>query len=96
VDDGAVSCQFAGVSLASMVCENSAYVTQLCVLPDSRGAGLSYEFIRQSMLRFLDLRCDLITLTVTAANTKALGSISPWDSAPPRYLPRSSGKAFSR
>jgi ribosomal protein S18 acetylase RimI-like enzyme len=61
-----------GVSLASMVSETSGHVTQLCVLPDSRGEGLGYELMRQSMLRLLDLNCESISLTVTAANIDAL------------------------
>ena len=55
-----------------MVSETSGHVTQLCVLPDSRGEGLGYELMRQSMLRLLDLNCESISLTVTAANIDAL------------------------
>lgn len=61
-----------GVSLASLVSDSAGHVTQLCVLPDSRGEGLGYELMRQSMLRLLDLGCGSISLTVTAANTDAL------------------------
>jgi len=61
-----------GISLASMVSESSGHVTQLCVLPDTRGEGLGYELMRQSMLRLLDGGCDSISLTVTAANREAL------------------------
>ena len=61
-----------GVSLASMVSESSGHVTQLCVLPDARGAGLGYELMRQSMMRLLDLGCSSISLTVTAENADAL------------------------
>lgn len=67
-----VSGHVCGVSLASMVSETSGHVTQLCVLPDSRGTGLGYELMRQSMMRLLDLGCGSISLTVTAANTEAL------------------------
>jgi ribosomal protein S18 acetylase RimI-like enzyme len=61
-----------GVSLASMVSETSGHVTQLCILPDTRGTGLGYELMRQSMVRLVDLGCESISLTVTAANTEAL------------------------
>jgi ribosomal protein S18 acetylase RimI-like enzyme len=67
-----VSGHVCGVSLASMVSETSGHVTQLCILPDSRGTGLGYELMRQSMMRLLDLGCQSISLTVTAANTEAL------------------------
>ena len=61
-----------GVSLASMVSETSGHVTQLCVLPDSRGTGLGYELMRQSMVRLVDLGCESVSLTVNDANTEAL------------------------
>jgi ribosomal protein S18 acetylase RimI-like enzyme len=61
-----------GVSLASKVSETSGHVTQLCVLPHVRGSGLGYELMRQSMMRLLELGCESISLTVTAANTEAL------------------------
>jgi ribosomal protein S18 acetylase RimI-like enzyme len=67
-----VSGHVCGVSLASMVSERSGHVTQLCVLPESRGTGLGYELMRQSMTRLIDFGCDSISLTVTAANTEAL------------------------
>ena len=61
-----------GISLASMVSQSSGHVTQLCILPDTRGEGLGYELMRQSMMRLLDCGCDSISLTVTAANREAL------------------------
>jgi len=67
-----ISGHVCGVSLASMVSETSGHVTQLCVSPEARGSGLGYELMRQSMLRLLDLGCESISLTVTAANTEAL------------------------
>jgi ribosomal protein S18 acetylase RimI-like enzyme len=67
-----ISGHVCGVSLASMVSETSGHVTQLCVLPEMRGTGLGYELLRQSMVRLLDLGCESISLTVTAANTEAL------------------------
>jgi ribosomal protein S18 acetylase RimI-like enzyme len=70
VDKGAG--RVCGVSLASMVSETSGHVTQLCVLPEARSTGLGYELLRQSMLRLIDLGCQSISLTVTAANTEAL------------------------
>jgi len=67
-----VSGHVCGVSLASMVSETSGHITQLCVLPDSRGTGMGYELMRQSMVRLIDLGCESISLTVTAANSEAL------------------------
>jgi ribosomal protein S18 acetylase RimI-like enzyme len=67
-----ISGHVCGVSLASMVSEASGHVTQLCVSPEARGSGLGYELMRQSMVRLLDLGCESISLTVTAANTEAL------------------------
>ncbi len=67
-----VSGHVCGASLASMVSPTSGHVTQLCVLPELRGTGLGYELMRQSMMRLLDVGCESISLTVTAANTPAI------------------------
>jgi ribosomal protein S18 acetylase RimI-like enzyme len=61
-----------GMSLVSMVSESSGHVTQLCVSQDTRGTGLGYELMRQSMVRLLEFGCKTISLTVTVSNVEAL------------------------
>lgn len=61
-----------GVCLASMVSANSGHVTQLCILPAIRGARLGYELLRQSLVRFADLGCTAMSLTVTCSNMDAV------------------------
>jgi ribosomal protein S18 acetylase RimI-like enzyme len=61
-----------GVCLASTVSSGSGHVTQLCVLPAIRGARLGYELLRQSLVRFADLGCSSMSLTVTCSNLDAV------------------------
>lgn len=61
-----------GVCLGSMVSASSGHVTQLCVLPAIRGAKLGYELLRQSLMRFADLGCTSMSLTVTCSNVDAV------------------------
>ncbi len=61
-----------GVCLGSMVSGTSGHVTQLCVLPAIRGARLGYELLRQSLVRFADLGCSSMSLTVTCSNVDAV------------------------
>jgi ribosomal protein S18 acetylase RimI-like enzyme len=61
-----------GVCLASLVSAKSGHVTQLCVLPAIRGARLGYELLRQTLLRFCELDCTSISLTVTCSNVEAI------------------------
>ena len=61
-----------GVCLGSLVSAKSGHVTQLCVLPAIRGARLGYELLRQSLLRFNDLGCTSMSLTVTCSNVDAV------------------------
>lgn len=61
-----------GACLGSMVSATSGHVTQLCVLPAVRGARLGYELLRQSLVRFADLGCASMSLTVTCSNRDAV------------------------
>jgi ribosomal protein S18 acetylase RimI-like enzyme len=61
-----------GACLSSTVSKASGHVTQLCTLPAVRGTRLGYELLRQSMLRLVELGCETISLTVTAANVDAV------------------------
>ena len=61
-----------GVCLGSLIAPNSGHVTQLCVLPAVRGARLGYQLLRESLLRFLELSCRSVSLTVTESNVDAV------------------------
>ena len=61
-----------GACLASMVSADSGHITQLCVLPALRGAGLGYELLRQSLERLAQLGCTSVSLTVTCSNVEAI------------------------
>jgi ribosomal protein S18 acetylase RimI-like enzyme len=61
-----------GVCLASMVSAQSGHVTQLCVLPALRGAGLGYELLRRSLQAMVGAGATSISLTVTASNRNAV------------------------
>jgi ribosomal protein S18 acetylase RimI-like enzyme len=62
----------AGISLCSFVSDYVGHITQLCVTPNARGAGLGYELLRSSVEELRKAGAKRITLTVTAANTEAL------------------------
>ena len=61
-----------GVCLGSIIAPQAGHVTQLCVLPAIRGARLGYELLRQTMVRFAELGCATVSLTVTASNVDAI------------------------
>lgn len=61
-----------GVCLASLVSAKSGHVTQLCVLPAIRGSRLGYELLRQTLVRFIELGCTSVSLTVTCSNIEAI------------------------
>ena len=62
----------AGISLASLVAPDTGHITQLCVAPAHRNAGLGGELLRRSLLAFAAHRCRAASLTVTVANEGAL------------------------
>ncbi len=61
-----------GISLASLVAPDSGHVTQLCVAPSHRNAGLGAELLCRSLLSFAAHGCQSASLTVTDANQGAL------------------------
>jgi ribosomal protein S18 acetylase RimI-like enzyme len=61
-----------GISLASLVAPDAGHVTQLCVAPSHRNAGLGGDLLRRSLLAFAAHGCRSTSLTVTAANEGAL------------------------
>lgn len=61
-----------GICLTSMVSSYSGHVTQLCILPGTRGARLGYELLRQALLRLMECGCTTVSLTVTCSNIDAV------------------------
>jgi ribosomal protein S18 acetylase RimI-like enzyme len=61
-----------GVSLASLVAPESGHITQICVTPEMKGAGIGHALLRQSLLALQDMGCRTASLTVTAANRNAV------------------------
>ncbi len=64
--------QPAGVVLASIVAPQTGHVTQVCVAPEWKGKGLGYELVRRSVEALAASGCEKASLTVTAANRKAV------------------------
>ncbi|HTW67032.1 MAG TPA: GNAT family N-acetyltransferase [Bryobacteraceae bacterium] len=64
--------RLAGICLASLVHAEVGHVTQVCIAPAARGAGIGYELIRRSLESLVRHGCKKVTLTVTAANTGAI------------------------
>ncbi|MBM3747135.1 MAG: GNAT family N-acetyltransferase [Acidobacteria bacterium] len=61
-----------GVSLASRVRTEVGHVTQICVSPAMRGQGVGYELLRRSMESLALAGATRVSLSVTAANEKAV------------------------
>ena len=62
----------AGIVLVSFVSPEVGHITQLCVTPHARGAGLGYELLRRAVLGLRTRGAKRISLTVTAANSEAV------------------------
>jgi ribosomal protein S18 acetylase RimI-like enzyme len=62
----------AGIMLVSFVSVEVGHITQLCVTPHARGAGLGYELLRQAVAALRARGAKRISLTVTAGNTEAI------------------------
>lgn len=62
----------AGIVLSSFVAPEVAHVTQLCVTPHAKGAGLGYELLRRAVTALRAAGAKRISLTVTAANEEAV------------------------
>ncbi len=61
-----------GISLASLVAPDCGHITQICVSPEVRGAGVGHALLRQSLSVLKEMGCRSATLTVTSANTEAV------------------------
>jgi len=66
------SCELVGLSLASLVSARVGHITQICTAPEARGRGVGYELLRRSMIELARARCAKVSLTVTAANWRAV------------------------
>ena len=62
----------AGMVLSSFVSLESGHISQLCVLPNFRGAGLGNELLRTAAGALYQHGAQRISLTVTASNTAAI------------------------
>ena len=61
-----------GICLASLVMPYCGHITQICVAPTARGAGVGYELLRQSINLLREAGCSKTSLTVTASNHEAI------------------------
>ena len=61
-----------GICLASLVMPYCGHITQICVAPWVRGAGVGYELLRQSLTWLREAGCRKTSLTVTASNREAI------------------------
>jgi ribosomal protein S18 acetylase RimI-like enzyme len=61
-----------GMVLASFVAEEAGHISQLCVLPGLRGAGLGSELLRRSDEVLRGNGARLVSLTVTESNMGAI------------------------
>jgi len=62
----------AGMVLSSFVAAATGHVSQLCVMPDARGAGLGKELLRMSADVLYRHGARRVSLTVTASNRTAI------------------------
>ena len=69
----ALTREFSGLCLTSMVSPGVGHITQLCTAARVRGEGLGYEMLRHSLQGLRRAGCQSVTLTVTAANVEAVG-----------------------
>jgi len=67
-----ISGRMCGICLASLVMGHCGHITQICVAPWARGAGVGYELLRQSITLLRDAGCAKASLTVTASNSEAI------------------------
>jgi len=67
-----LSGRMCGICLASLVMPYCGHITQICVAPWARGAGVGYELLRQSLILLRDAGCRKTSLTVTASNREAI------------------------
>jgi ribosomal protein S18 acetylase RimI-like enzyme len=67
-----LSGRICGICLASLVMPRCGHITQICVAPWVRGAGVGYELLRQSLAMLREAGCHKTSLTVTASNQEAI------------------------
>jgi len=80
-----------GLSLASLVSPESGHITQICVSPAVRGAGIGHALLRQSLLALRQSGCGSASLTVTASNE---GAVSLYERVGFRTIRRFSAYAW--
>ena len=68
----ALTARMLGISLASMVGPQAGHITQICVTPSAKGAGVGYELLRQTLAALRDAGCTHASLTVTSSNREAV------------------------
>jgi len=61
-----------GICLSSLVNQRIGHITQICVTPEVRGAGVGYTLLRRALDELTAQGCERATLTVTAANDSAI------------------------
>lgn len=61
-----------GLCLASTLSPGAGHITQICVLPEYQGTGIGYELLRRSLLALQESKHARVSLTVTAANRRAV------------------------
>lgn len=64
--------KMAGIVLSSFVANQVGHVTQLCVTPSVKGAGLGYELLREAIKALEAHGARRVSLTVTASNAEAI------------------------
>lgn len=64
--------RIAGMCLSSLISPDTGHITQVCVAPAYRGAGIGYELLRHSLTALSRAQCTSASLTVTAANFDAV------------------------
>lgn len=64
--------ELVGISLASLVSDDSGHITQICVSPEERRTGSGYEMLRRSLTSLAEHGCRKTSLTVTASNQEAI------------------------
>lgn len=61
-----------GLALCTLVAPSTGHVAQVCVSPSLRGTGAGYELMRRALTGLLAAGLQEASLTVTAANERAL------------------------
>ncbi len=64
--------ELVGISLASLVSDDTGHITQICVSPEERKTGTGYEMLRRSLVSLAAHGCEKTSLTVTASNVEAI------------------------